>query len=245
LQQTNEFFAMRLANRAFARFVLRLLLFPAEFEQYANSKPQGLDSPDIGPVARALSGKLGADKHRLVELALERQAAINALTQPLRAHWANLQSREALEPNQLEVEILRAILNYKASVHASEEWSLSATGLYEVVNDFHLLHDFYFGRQTQPLARLAHMYGTFFLASCELQEYNAIPGNEGEKRLSFLKEHAQPRIRPLWYFMVSLCRLLQTADHVFSAEEAYWLGLVDEILGSKLSNERELVERLP
>lgn len=235
---------MRLANRAFDRFVLRLLLFPAEFEQYVNSKPQAPESLDIEPLVRALSGKLGADKLGLVQLAIERQAAINALTQSVRAHWANLQNREALTPNQSELEILMAILKYKVGIHARDEWSLRATGLYEVVNDFQLFHDYHFGRQTQ-VDRLVHIYGKTFLQAGELREHEAIPANEGEKRFSVLKQHAQPRIRPLWYFVVSLCRLLQIADHLFAAKEAYWLGLVDEVPGSNLPNERQLFEGLP
>jgi hypothetical protein len=245
LQQANEFFAMRLANRAFPRFMLRLRLSGAELQQYVTTESRPPDCREIGRLADALSGKLGADKLRLVERAVERQRHIDKLTESVSAHWANLQNRETLKPIQWEVETLTAILNYQAQVHAAEEWSLRATGLYEVVNDFHLLHDYHFGRQTLALDRLVRSYGRLFMPAGELQEHEAIPASEGEKRFSFLREHAQPRIRPLWYFVVSLCRLLQIADHLFAAEEAYWLGLVDEVPGSNLPNERQLVEGLP
>ncbi len=45
--------------------------------------------------------------------------------------------------------------------------------------------------------------------------------------------------------MVSLCRILQSDDFSLSAEEAYWLGLVDEVQGSGLPNLRELLENVP
>jgi len=44
------------------------------------------------------------------------------------------------------------------------------------------------------------------------------------------------------YIMVSLCRILQSADYWFAPEEAYWLGLVDEVPGSDLPSQRQFVE---
>jgi hypothetical protein len=42
--------------------------------------------------------------------------------------------------------------------------------------------------------------------------------------------------------MVSLCRLLQEDDYELGAQEAYWLGIVDEVPGSALPNLREMAE---
>lgn len=242
LQQTNEFFAIRLAKCAFDRFVLRLLLLSTEFQQYISSAPSPSQSPDVKPLTQALAGKLAADKLSLLNMAVERQEAIDALTQSVRQHLAKLPNAGQLKTNEFELEILRAILDYKASVHATEDWRLSAAGLTELTADFQLLHDFHFGRQTQALDRLVHVYGKIFLIEEELKQYEALPAADDKGRLTFLNQHAQPRIRPLWYFMVSLCRLLQSADYWFDPEEAYWLGLVDEVPGSNLPNQREFVE---
>lgn len=241
LQQTNEFFAIRLAKRAFDRFVLRVLLLASEFQQYTNSTVQSSGSPDIKPLILAIGRKLGSDKAALLQTAMLRQAAINALTQSVREHLLKFQT-EQLQGNRFEIEIWNAILSYKAELHAKEAWQLSNQGLAEVSNDFTLLHDFHFGRQTQALDRLVNIYGKIFLAASELRTCDAIPAAEEEKRFEFLRDHAQPRIQPLWYFMVSLCRLLQNADYTFEPDEAYWLGLVDEVPGSALPNQRLFVE---
>jgi len=37
-----------------------------------------------------------------------------------------------------------------------------------------------------------------------------------------------------------LCRLLQTKDYQLTPEEAYWLGVVDEVTGSGLESDREM-----
>jgi len=46
-------------------------------------------------------------------------------------------------------------------------------------------------------------------------------------------------------FTVCLCRLLQASDYALMSEEAYWLGLVDEVPGAALPNVREMLERGP
>ena len=242
LRQSNEFFAIRLARRAFDRFPLRMMQLSAEFQQYINAKHQPLQSPDIRPLIAALGHKLREDKNALVAGAIQRQAAIDALTQSVREHLAKAESKDQIQGNRFEMEILKAILSYKINLHATEDWRLSNQGMAEVSADFYLLHDFHFGRQTMDLDRLTHIYGKIFLTTEQITAYDAMSTQDEEKRLSYLKQHAQPKIRPLWYFMVSLCRLLQSSDYWFDSDEAYWLGLVDEVPGTDLLNQRQLVE---
>lgn len=222
--------------------MLRVLLLAEEFQQYANADVALPQSPDVVPLVEALGRKLGPDKNALIKAAIQRQAAIDALTQSVRERLSTLQLQEQLQGNRLEMEIWQAILAYKTKLHASEDWRLSSQGLAEVSNDFYLLHDFHFGRQTQALDRFGYIYGRIFLGASALREHDAIPAADEDQRFQFLRQHAQPKIRPLWYFMVSLCRLLQSADYWFTPEEAYWLGLVDEVPGSDLPNQRQFVE---
>lgn len=65
------------------------------------------------------------------------------------------------------------------------------------------------------------------------------------KQLDWLKGRVETRLHPLWYFVVSFSLLLQTADYALQPDEAYWLGLIDEVRGSGLPNIREMVENLP
>ena len=49
-------------------------------------------------------------------------------------------------------------------------------------------------------------------------------------------------IEPLWYFVVALCRLLQQGENRLTAVDAYWLGLVDEVVGARLPSLRLIAE---
>jgi ATP-dependent protease ClpP protease subunit len=49
----------------------------------------------------------------------------------------------------------------------------------------------------------------------------------------------------LWFLFVFFCRQLQTGDFPMTATEAYWLGLIDEVIGLDLPSPRILVENAP
>jgi hypothetical protein len=49
----------------------------------------------------------------------------------------------------------------------------------------------------------------------------------------------------LWHFVYALCKRLQQSENRLSACDAYWLGIVDEVLGTDLSCVREMVENAP
>jgi hypothetical protein len=65
-----------------------------------------------------------------------------------------------------------------------------------------------------------------------------------DEQKAYLESHAADKLDVLWYFVVSLCRLLQTKDYQLTPEEAYWLGVVDEVTGSGLQSDREMIEMI-
>jgi hypothetical protein len=145
---------------------------------------------------------------------------------------------------EFESRVLKGIINYKTKFHRDDLWLLSEGGLAEVTNDFKLLLDFHYGSQRKNLDAFLYSLGELFFLQEERQEYEHLELDK-DGRFVWMKERVEPRLQPLWYFAVSYCRLLQTADFVLDPEEAYWLGLVDEVSGSGLPNVREMVESLP
>ena len=64
-----------------------------------------------------------------------------------------------------------------------------------------------------------------------------------EKKRSYLERHALPRLAPLWFFMVSLCSFLMEGENRLSPTEAYYIGAIDEVIGTKMTGRRVIVER--
>lgn len=240
LEQTNEFFAVRLARRAFARFVLRITQFTDEFQRYTNETP-----PAFSVIVGALRRELSTSNGKLIREAMRKQRIIGELSAFVGRRMMRLKNHGVgLSPAKFESEIFKAIVTRKTTIHKKDPWLLSNHGMREVTDDFNLLHDFHFGSQKKDLTSLEKTYGELFLSKTEKEEFSKliVPPDEKEK---WLCAHAEPKLQPVWYFTVSLCRLLQREDYNLRPEEAYWLGLLDEVPGSGLPNLRAAVESLP
>jgi hypothetical protein len=242
LHQTNEFFALRLARQAFDRFFMRLTQLADEFVAFRD----GGDNAPIRPLVKALESNFSRLNSKLLKDSLKRQQVIAELTASITAHLKKFNDVSKFTDSKFEAELMKGIINFKVKAHKNERWLLSGTGLTEVTADFSLLHDFHYGKQRTDLKRLCNIYGEALLSDTQKTHYNAIKGNsEAEKeqaQAAWLRRHTERRLQAIWYFLVSLCRVLQTEDFLFDPEEAYWIGLVDEVPDAGLPNLREMVE---
>lgn len=228
LQQSNEVAAMRIARVAFFRFLLRASQLSEQFHAFVN-QPENV-TPHLDPLVAALTAKLTPSNARLATEALQKLKVISDLTVAINQRMRKAAKRK-LSESEIEARIFFAILKSKVKAHAKDQWLLRDSGLSEVSNDFKLLSDFYLGTQTTHSARFVEMYGRLFLSEQQKAELAKIPEPESKE---WVTTKTREKIQYLWYLMVSICRLLQTTDYVLSAEEAYWLGLVDEVLGANL-----------
>ena len=51
------------------------------------------------------------------------------------------------------------------------------------------------------------------------------------ERLKKLLEINKPILQPMLSFFIALCHALQEGENELTATDAYWLGLVDEVIG--------------
>jgi hypothetical protein len=242
LQESNERYAVRLARCAFPRFCFRMSQFKDELQQYI-SQPGRRITLSIGQLVGSLASKISTANNGLVRQAAQKQELIEDLTRSVAKHLGR-RDIEKMSYAVFEAELLKGIINHKTKAHKAEQWSLSSQGLTEVSNDFKLLHDFHFGSQKRDLERFSKTLGKLFLQESERLEYEQLTVDE-TGQAAWLKQRVEKRLHPLWYFVVSFSRLLQTADYTLQPDEAYWLGLIDEVRGSGLPNIREMVEGLP
>ena len=63
-----------------------------------------------------------------------------------------------------------------------------------------------------------------------------------KKKCEEILEQAYTKIEPLWSFSFTLCRELTAGEHPISPEDAWWLGLIDEVLGSPSLTRRTIRE---
>jgi hypothetical protein len=92
------------------------------------------------------------------------------------------------------------------------------------------------------LGHLLQFFGIEFLTATQLKQFGRI--NDSKKRAAFLMKHAAPKLLPLWYFTVSLCRLLMQGENRLTPQDAYYLGIVDEVIGTDLIGIRSVAEEV-
>jgi ATP-dependent protease ClpP protease subunit len=234
LQETNERFALRLARCSFPRIIWRVMQLDEAFVGY-RSGANGLTE-----LVASLEDNFSGINRRLLREALAKQRVIRDLSTSVSKHLKRFKTQ--ITGSKFEAELLKAIINYRTRLHKDDGWLMSKSGMQEVSNDFNLVHDFYYGSQTREVGSLVSVFGRLFLKVEELTEYGS---KTPEQQKTFVEERAGQKLKLLWYFVVSLCRLLQTKDYHLTPEEAYWAGVVDEVPGSGLPNERETIESLP
>ena len=92
---------------------------------------------------------------------------------------------------------------------------------------------------------MAKRYGITFLTHEEFSEYQAVNEKSEEDGLAWRISKVTPRLKPFWYFTVRLCQQLQEGENRMSSTDAYWLGIVDEVVGTDLQGYRALMESIP
>jgi hypothetical protein len=109
----------------------------------------------------------------------------------------------------------------------------------EVASDFNLIHGY--ASQTKDLDAQLEVYGSLFLTQAQSAEFKS---TSEEERKVYLESHAADKLEVLWYFVVSLCRLLQTTRP--DVTELYYRGIhdFDSLKGADLVGFSTLMNQL-
>jgi ATP-dependent protease ClpP protease subunit len=239
LEQANALFAIRLAERSIERF---MFLFLCERSGFPKVRERlGMPNlPDVDTFGAVLRDKLSPSLRRLPARALEDFREARALTSFIFKRL-KFQNRDW---GRVEVDMFRDILNYELRRNKGRNWTLTGGGLAKAVSDFLMVNDFTFGRQRQYMRKFVERRWRLFVSEIEQRELEA-NFSAMENGQEALLKHLEQRMEPLWHFVYSLCKRLQESENTLTAFDAYWLGIVDEVLGVQLPCIRELVEAGP
>jgi ATP-dependent protease ClpP protease subunit len=243
LRYANERFALRLAQRIISRLLFLLTAHRSEIDE--DPGEIRLDSP-VAVLAELLQRRLSKISPAIagwVKSARQYQMETRDLVRDLldtvfpqtdeskSEHWRQTEAR--LTKALIDIELKRTDL--------PDDWTFSSVGWEELQRHFFQVIDFFDGEHRRYHSLLLSTYGSMLLTKGELAEYRAME-NDPAKAYAWLKENVGHRMSDFWYFVVCLCRRLQTGENEMPAEAAYWLGLVDEVIGSGLPCMRQVIE---
>ena len=244
LASSNEGFALELARNCIFRFIFRFVLLLQEFASI-RERENNTSLSDSYCMTLALQDRVSGGLRGLLWDSFNQSVEIETrdeyVAEKLEAHDIG----NNLPPAEFAVLVLKAILDYELKLLKEKNyppWSL-VHRFGEIEEKLLLLIDKHGDHHTAMIRTLCERWGEFFLTPTEEAEFESKDEND---RVDWLFSTVQKRLWPIWSFFVSLCRQLQKEDHWLSAEEAYWLGLIDEVIGrNDLSNLRLLSENAP
>jgi ATP-dependent protease ClpP protease subunit len=223
LRVTNDTYAMGLVRQMESRLMFRFLFSKAEFAEVRKNSIEALSDADC--FLSVISQKLSDSAKKLFETAQQRKGRYEELLAI--AKKAKKYKRVA----KTEASRIKAIVDYELSSNKKDKkWTFQGGGLNRLNDDFFLLSEHLASSENDRISTLCSQWGIFAITTEEKAEIDAAP--EGERKDRLVKK-VRPTLEPMWSFFVALCHALQEGENELSAKDAYWLGLVDEVMGEK------------
>jgi len=246
LRNTNEQYAFRLAGKMFRRmtFLILEMMMAKSFSKFQAGQQPIVQALDIGKIDQEiqefeahLQKKLaGIDSEtKLFDEASKKRTKFKDLVKSIRAFDKTGKG--------IDVNDQSTLFKHLLDLETKSNPGVNLTDLLPFVeDDFQQIRDFFFGKFQRDLNAIILESQGAFLTPSEMKQWQSQPTQQS--KLSFIIKTAAPRLEPLWFLVVSLARTLQEGEFPLNPEEAYWLGLVDEIVGSNLPSLRSRTEDL-
>jgi ATP-dependent protease ClpP protease subunit len=244
LQEANEDFALRLAKRVFARMAFHYTRLRSEFpdirKRAAKEKWERPMKSDLECFALAIYIRLSSHLQKLPEEVFFLYESLLKMRDFVLKRLGKIPEGQELAVT--EASMLKHLLDFELSEEKPKYWSFSSGGIDHFASDFRELADFLFGRHHEALEDHIQSFGVLFLNPDQIALLEKKRAANAPDTEEWMKSVVRPVIEPLWYFVVALCRLLQQGENRLTAVDAYWLGLVDEVVGARLPSLRLIAE---
>jgi len=230
LRWRNDLFAMSLAKRSVARFVFRYAMMRPRFADF-RTRSGNQDLADLQCFLGVVGEHLSSPATRSLRQAQKRYERYESLVTRVVSRSARY--RKFQKPGRqadFEEVVLREVIAAVAARNKDSEWTFQRAGLAQLSDDFLLLLEYLSCYDGEDLQSVCVRWGNFFLTAEEQAELKAIEDDAERQRINL--EKCKPIIRPIWLFFVALCHSLQEGEeNDLTAEDACWLGLIDEVIG--------------
>jgi len=231
LRDTNEQYALRLAGRMFRRMMFLLI------EVAMAKKMQQHPGESIVPGPLIDVTKLDKEIEHFEKTLAEKLAVLNKEThlfdEALAKRGKFMGLLESLKTEKIDIKNQAALFKHLIDLESKSSPKDKLTDLLPVIeDDYQQIMDFYFGKYQRNLNAIITESQFALLTPTEAQK--CLAETDPKARQKFIIQTVSPRLERLWFLVVSLARTLQEGEFPMNAIEAYWLGLVDEVINSGL-----------
>jgi ATP-dependent protease ClpP protease subunit len=223
LKDTNDAYAMRLAQRIISRSMFRFVLSKPKFDSVRQDNPTKKLS-DLDCFLILTEERLSRQAKEVLKNTRTRHERYARLLEFVQKRKTTAKSGRDLEAFQI-----KAIVDFELKDNKDREnWNFENAGLKSVADDFFLLNEYLNNYQSFFFNSLCTRHGNNVLTTQERDDIENAPEAEREQRKV---DTAKPRLMPIWSFVFALCHALQIGDNTLTPKDAFYLGLIDEVIG--------------
>jgi ATP-dependent protease ClpP protease subunit len=235
LRTSNQRAAHELVERAEKRWFFRFVTMRSEFAQVReeSANKELSDSICFVKVLHARMSQSGRAVLRGAAARNERYQTLNSIIfSSRRISEAPAKKRDWVT---IESMILKLIIDYELKSFKKEKkkgkvvgWNFEKRGLNQLNEDF-LLFSAQLGQHgADRIEYLFHHWGRHILSP---EDFNEIQSESEEgRKLKLRMQKFDPIVIPVWLLFVALCHSLQEGENDLSAADAFYLGMIDEVL---------------
>jgi ATP-dependent protease ClpP protease subunit len=250
LKASNSQSALLLAKNCAKRFFFRFVSMAGEIADYKKLYPKVTEDKDC--FIELISARLSGLGSQVLSKAMTRHQRYQSLSAHVFADdtVTTLINKIGEDPSQtsnlyaqLEAEILRAIIKFEIdSNSANKGWNFSSQGLAQLNDDFFLLNVYIGHHKNDWIEEFCEQFKDFLLTDEQRGEINNLPESSRKAaRVNILR----PILLPVWLCLGAICQVLQEEENPLTPLDAFWLGLIDEVIGIDLPTQRKLIEQAP
>lgn len=234
LRATNEQYAFRLAARMFRRMIFHIVVLGKLDSGRVPILPSLFEESKIDAFIKILQEKL-ASQTALLKNTEAIQKKFKELISGLRALEAAGKGIDA----QDQANLFKHLLDLEMRANMGQELQKL---LPLVEDDYAQVRDFFFGKYQKNLMAIISQSGEGLMMPQELESLEGEKRKGAKEAFDFTVKTVSPRLEPLWIFVVSLCRSLQEGEYPLTPVEAFWAGLVDEVIDEDCHCLRTVIE---
>jgi ATP-dependent protease ClpP protease subunit len=238
LRAENDKYAMDLLRKIEDRFMLRLMFSSQHFENIRKKHP-GAKMTDAECFLSLVNDKLSPEAKNVFAEAKRRRDRYDSLINSVVKKSHKSKSKTKTEANRI-----KAIVDFERESNKKfKNWTFLREGLPRINDDFFLINEYLAISESERLAFMCERWGTVALSDKERLRIEKI--SDDNLRKDKLIRIVRPKLIPLWTFFVALCHVLQEGENELTAKDAFWLGLIDEIIGVDATAElRKIIEHV-
>jgi ATP-dependent protease ClpP protease subunit len=241
LRQVDNDFADKLRSNIEERFILIYLKAREERQNATNSNSNSpTDQFRINDFYNYLKEKLRPETSKdLLEKAFSRYEEYQKLHIILQK-CIGLSLKSGTRSKH-ESFFLKELIDNESRNHENDSaWSYTSDGIKILAQKLVLLRE-----SSGYSDKMMDWFETIAPGVLEREEFSYLQTKtEAERKSEYLRLLSET-LEPVYLFIVALCHSLQEGENELLGEDAYWLGLVDEVYGSNLPNRRYIAEYQP